>query len=71
MENNIGTITWFEITKGEMPPRTPGDDYTNNLTLYNKNLDQFCRGAYVHSINEWRHGTGNWQPTHWSYINYP
>lgn len=45
MENNIGTITWFEIAKGELPQRIDKEKYKLVL-LYNDTLFEAVEGHY-------------------------
>lgn len=70
-QKSQGNIQWYEIAKDGVPKKMPGDDITSNLILYSDTLDQFTRGAYIHAINRWTHNSGNWQPTHYAFINYP
>lgn len=70
-ETAQGTITWFEVAKGELPPAPEDGQITRNLLLLNEDKDLVTRGFYQHEIPMWCHVNGNWQPTHWAFINLP
>jgi len=83
MENNTGTITWFEIAKDGLPPIGKGEWEQNQrysdrvlVSIENSREDWLIgKGIAVHTQHIagglWSHDAGNWTPTHWAYINYP
>lgn len=56
-----GTITWFKVS--EQPP--------SDIALLLQKDTMIAKGVYKKEVEHYFHGSGNWQPTHWAYINYP
>lgn len=68
-----GSITWFRC-EDQLPPIGEEDllkkcRWSDMVLITDgKNIAQ---GFYVYDLQGFSHKEGNWQPTHWSYINYP
>jgi hypothetical protein len=67
----MGTITWYEIAKGELPPIPKTDECSDPVLIW-------AEGKLITQATYWfaeagffRHNSGNWQPTHWAFINNP
>lgn len=61
-----GTIHWFSIANGELPP-------VGEEVFVFAEIGEFkCLAkGYIEASKNWRHNGGDWQPTHFAYINYP
>lgn len=67
-----GTITWFAVHDTLPPPdpTEPDGTWSIQVLLYDK--EGFLSfGKYYPSLDKFRHNSGNWQPTHWAFINLP
>lgn len=66
-------IDWIEVAI-EKPPI---DETEKNIVCSVSVLTwaeghKVVEGIYFHDFGGWRcHGAGNWQPTHWAFINLP
>lgn len=67
-------IHWFSIANGELPPPAKDDFFGKNGwsdKVLITDRTSTTVGIYVHGAEAWSHGSGNWQPTHWAFLNYP
>lgn len=66
-----GTITWYEIAKGDLPNVPSTGNVSKNILIYKKNKT-ISEGYYHETTNTFIFANSAiWQPTHWAYINYP
>jgi hypothetical protein len=63
-----GTITWFEVK--EIMPEC-ADDTSEKVLVFHEKYGCAVGRLWKSSVSFWRHDGGNWQPTHWAYINQP
>jgi hypothetical protein len=72
IENGIdlpnGTITWFEYEKVK-PPVVKNN--TSDIILIWKENSIIVEATYNSIVDKFFHIAGNWQPTHWAFINLP
>jgi hypothetical protein len=66
----LGTITWYEIAKGELPFIREGEEKIEIDLLAWSPGKSVALAKYNFTNREMFHEI-NWQPTHWAYINYP
>lgn len=69
--NQIGTISWFKCETQLPLISNPALTSRSELVLIWKEGYKPTAGSYRHDIELWRHSSGNWQPTHWAYLNLP
>ena len=69
IENGVdlpnGTITWYRC-ESVKPPQNNSD----KVLIWRENRP-ICVATYWKETGHWSHNTGNWQPTHWAFINEP
>jgi hypothetical protein len=76
IENGIdvpsGTITWFkcDVVKPPIQQSRLGNQESVRVLIYREG-NSICEANYIPFIECWTHGHGNWQPTHWAFINLP
>ncbi len=68
--NPIGTITWYScgIVK---PPITDTELNASDSVLIWKEGCSIANATYNSVVDKFFHVNGNWQPTHWAFINLP
>jgi len=65
-------INWISVNNN-LPPNdkeAPNIICSINVLIWREGLS-IVEGFYMPEIGVWRHGSGNWQPTHWAFINVP
>jgi hypothetical protein len=66
-----GTITWFEIAKDGLPPLAECQSHSDPILIWAEGKGIVSALYWFAEVGFFRHGNGNWQPTHWAYINNP
>jgi hypothetical protein len=66
-----GTITWYEIAKGELPPLSENEGVSAECLVYHEKFGVAKGKFWPNTTFYWRHNGGNWLPTHWAFINLP
>jgi hypothetical protein len=71
-----GTITWYEIAKGELPPvgNDPfhkANNWSDMVLISNAKKGVIGFGLCTLESGRFSNNNGNWQPTHWAFINLP
>lgn len=65
-----GTIVWFKISEGALPPISTNMEPNQSDLLLLTDGKWIDFGFYWHLFDQWKH-EGKWEPTHWAYINFP
>lgn len=65
-----GTISWFKIADGELPPINMTTPLSRSNALLIANDEWIDVAYYVHERTEWVHD-GTWEPKYWAFINWP